>query len=152
MNPYARRAEPGSSWWYLGCLVTSLADAAGTGGAVSVVEAVLPEGLAVPPHRHTHEAEAFYVVRGRMRFTVDGETLEAPAGQFVWLPQGATHGFEVLEAGTTALIMCTPAGHLEAMFAPFSEPARTLDLPAPPPDVPWEAMLALDTALGVEYA
>jgi hypothetical protein len=37
------------------------------------------------------------------------------------------------------------------MFRPFSEPATELALPAVPGDLPFDAMLALDLQLGVEY-
>lgn len=148
---YHRRAQPQESWWYLGCLVTPLATAEQTGGQLSVVEAVLPGGLAVPTHLHRREDEAFHVTGGAIRLTVGDDVVEATAGTFVWMPRDVPHGFEVLGDGATALILCTPGGHLERMFAPFSEPARELALPPPPVDPPIAEMITLDHRLGVEY-
>lgn len=150
-EPYHRRARQDVSWWYLGCLVTPLATAAQTGGQLSAVEAVLPRGLAVPTHLHRREDEAFHVLDGHIRITVDDELVDATAGTFVWMPRDIPHGFEVLGERATALILCAPGGHLERMFAPFSEPARDLVLPPPPEEPPMAAILALDHELGVEY-
>jgi hypothetical protein len=52
----------------------------------------------------TQHEELFYVASGRVRFTVDGESVETPAGTFLYvrdptLERGAT----ALEPGTTLL-------------------------------------------------
>jgi hypothetical protein len=53
------------------------------------------------PSRHE---ELYYVARGRASFTVDGETIEAPAGTFVFVPDPeARRGAEALEPGTAVL-------------------------------------------------
>jgi quercetin dioxygenase-like cupin family protein len=44
------------------------------------------------PHRHPYE-ETFVVQGGRVNFTVDGEELEASAGDIVVVPAGAVHSF-----------------------------------------------------------
>ncbi len=57
---------------------------------------------------HTEEAlgheEAYVVLRGRARFTVDGEEVDAPAGTIVYLddPEQQRHAVAA-EAGTTVL-------------------------------------------------
>lgn len=46
---------------------------------------------------HTHEEDHILVMRsGRMRWTVDGETVEAEAGDVILAPSGIEHSFEVL--------------------------------------------------------
>ena len=52
-RPFARAAAPGTSWWYSGCLVTSLAEADETAGQISVVDVVIRKGMEPPPHTHT---------------------------------------------------------------------------------------------------
>ena len=150
-TPLHRSARPGDSWWYLGCLVTPLVIAEDTGGRLSAVEAVVPGGLAVPVHRHTLEDEAFHVVEGTIRITVGDEVVEAGPGTFVWMPRDVPHGFEVLGERATALVLCTPGGHLERMFRPFSVPAEHLGLPPLPEEPPIDDILALDRLLGVEH-
>jgi mannose-6-phosphate isomerase-like protein (cupin superfamily) len=50
------------------------------------------------PDAHTHAyAEVFVVLGGRVRFTVDGEDIEAHADQVVVVPPGAVHGFKGLD-------------------------------------------------------
>jgi mannose-6-phosphate isomerase-like protein (cupin superfamily) len=61
----------------------------------------------VEPHTENdalaHE-ELYFVHRGRARFELDGETLDAPAGTYVFVPDPATHRHAVAEEpGTTVL-------------------------------------------------
>jgi hypothetical protein len=63
-RPYARAPRSGDSWWYAGCLISSLAEATETAGQLSAVEAVIRKGMEPPPHTHTHEDEAFYIIAG----------------------------------------------------------------------------------------
>ena len=52
----------------------------------------------------TQHEELFYVASGRASFSVGGETIEAPAGTFVHVPDPAVvRGASALEAGTTLL-------------------------------------------------
>ena len=58
--------------------------------------------------QHTEEGlgheELYVVLAGRARFTLDDETLDAPAGTLVFLPDPATRRYAVAEeAGTTVL-------------------------------------------------
>lgn len=150
-KPFVCAAAPGHSWWFGGCLITSLAEGRTTAGQLSAVDAVIRKGMEPPPHIHTHEDEAFYIVSGRWTFHIGDETLDADPGAFVWAPRGIPHSWSVDADGARALILCTPGGHLEAMFQPFSEPASTLDLPPVPDALPLPAMLELDHELGVVY-
>jgi mannose-6-phosphate isomerase-like protein (cupin superfamily) len=61
----------------------------------------------VEPHDENpdlgHE-ELYFVARGRARFILDGETFDAPAGTYVFVPDTATHRHAVAEeVGTTVL-------------------------------------------------
>lgn len=59
---YSRRADFGSSVWYLGCLFTVLADAQETGGRFGLVESLSPKGTEPPRHVHSREYVAFYLL------------------------------------------------------------------------------------------
>lgn len=150
-RPFARAAAPGTSWWYSGCLVTSLAESDETAGQISVVDVVIRKGMEPPPHTHTREDEAFYVIDGHLTFQAGDKTIDGPPGAFVWLPRGVQHAWTLNTDAVRALIFTTPGGFLEAMFRPFSEPAPALALPPAPVDLPIAAMIALDRELGVEY-
>ncbi len=67
----------------------------------------------VEPHDEdpdlAHE-ELYFVARGRATFTLDGETVDAPAGTYVFVPDPATHRHAVAqEPGTTVLSFGGPA-------------------------------------------
>jgi hypothetical protein len=67
----------------------------------------------VEPHDENpdlgHE-ELYFVARGRATFTLDGESFDAPAGTYVFVPDTATHRHAVAaEAGTTVLSFGGPA-------------------------------------------
>ena len=150
-QPYVRSAAAGESWWYGGCLITSLAEGRETAGQLSAVDAVIRKGMEPPPHTHTREDEAFFIVTGRWTFHIGDETFDAAPGAFVWAPRGVPHSWTVDADGARALMLTTPGGHLEGMFRPFSESATTLELPPVPDDLPLDAMLTLDRQLGVVY-
>jgi tetratricopeptide (TPR) repeat protein len=61
----------------------------------------------VEPHTEdadlAHE-ELYFVARGSARFTIDGESFDAPAGTYVFIPEPSAHRHAVAtEAGTTLL-------------------------------------------------
>ena len=62
---------------YLG---TWLAEGKDTDGQFSLVEAVIPKGTEPPPHTHTREDEAFYLLEGGITFRLGGQTMEAGPG------------------------------------------------------------------------
>jgi Cupin domain len=54
----------------------------------------------------TQHEELFFVSKGSATFTVDGETVEAPAGSFVYVPDPASKRSAVTEEpGTTVLCL-----------------------------------------------
>ena len=56
----------------------------------------LTKGAAIPAHAHPHEQTGF-MVSGKLRFVVDGETMDVEAGDSWCLPGNAMHGVEVVE-------------------------------------------------------
>ena len=120
-----------------------VADAAGTGGAFSLTEATSPIGAGVPFHVHDRAVECFYVLEGRYRLTVSGERHESGPGDFLLVPRGASHGFEVLEGEARALVLFAPAG-FEEVFRRMPEIFGTPGEPGPLWD---QANRAADTRL-----
>ena len=62
------------------------------GSPVSFFVTNHPAGRGVSLHRHPY-AETFIVQAGSAKFMVDGDTIEARAGEVVVVPAGAVHGF-----------------------------------------------------------
>jgi mannose-6-phosphate isomerase-like protein (cupin superfamily) len=98
------------------------ADAATTGGVVSVLEATEPAGFGPPTHIHEDAAEAFYVLDGEYVMTLDGEEHRCPAGTFIFIPAGVPHGFRVAHAPSRKLNFYFPA----AMTGYFDDLAAAL--------------------------
>jgi len=107
-----------------------VADGSGTGGAYSLTEATSPAGAGVPFHAHDSAVECFYVLDGRYRLTVSGARHEAGPGDFLLIPRGAPHGFEVLEGEARALVLFAPAG-FEEVFRRMPEIFGTPGEPGP---------------------
>ncbi|MGH3145272.1 MAG: cupin domain-containing protein [Rubrobacter sp.] len=152
VKPYSRRLEAGTGFWSMGMLGCWLAEGKDTDGSFALAEGLVPRGAEPPPHTHTREDEAFYILEGEMSVRVGGKTIEAKSGDLVYLPRGIEHTFEPKTPTVRALFLITPAG-LEEAFKHLSETARGLTLPPPPeepPDV--ERMVTIFGAHGVEFA
>jgi hypothetical protein len=81
--------------------------------------------------------ELYFVARGRASFTIDGETYDAPAGTYVFVPDPNSHRHAVAaEAGTTVLSFGGPptfepsAWEWSFRAAPLarSDPARAREI------------------------
>jgi quercetin dioxygenase-like cupin family protein len=142
----------GEALWFLGVLATVKSSAETTGGAVAVIEHLAPRGAGSPLHVHSREDEWFYVIEGELSLWVDGETIVAPAGSFVFGPKGIPHTFIVSSEQARFLLVTEPAGFEQFMRA-VGEPAPRLEIPPPatePPDV--AALTAVAAEFGIEIA
>ena len=52
-----------------------------------------PPRYIAPLHSHSADDEGWYVLEGALRFRIDGEELEAPAGGAVIAPRGSVHTY-----------------------------------------------------------
>ena len=82
-----------------------------TGGAVGVIEHLLPYEMATPLHLQASEDELFYVLEGRITVWMDGERSDATVGDVVWLPRGRAHAFRVDSEHARLLGLSVPGGH-----------------------------------------
>jgi uncharacterized RmlC-like cupin family protein len=70
---------------------------------------------------HTREEEWVYVLEGDLRWKLDQELRETPAGSFVFIPRGLAHCFQnVGEEPARMFITFAPAG-MEGFFDRLSE-------------------------------
>jgi quercetin dioxygenase-like cupin family protein len=93
--------------------MTVKADEAQTAGVVSVLEAEEPPGFGPPIHVHHDCAEAFYVLEGEYVMFLDDREVICPAGSFVYIPQGARHGFKVGGVTSRKLNFYFPASMID---------------------------------------
>ncbi len=71
-----------------------LTDGSETGHRLAIAEITIPPGTSGPPqHRHAAHDETFYVLSGKVRFTVGEQDHDVAAGTLVVVPPGAPHTF-----------------------------------------------------------
>jgi quercetin dioxygenase-like cupin family protein len=87
-----------------------LVDGRLSGTATGVFELTVEPGARVPPaHSHRDNEEIVYILEGRLRYSVDGETRDLGAGERMHTPRGAVHAFSnPHDERARALIMLTP--------------------------------------------
>jgi uncharacterized RmlC-like cupin family protein len=101
-----------------------------------------------PPHIHSREDESFLVQSGEIQFQIDGQTLVATPGTFIYSPRGQTYLFmNVSDQPATMLCWVTPAG-LEQFFM---EIGTLADDPAAPPPPVTDADIRHTIALAPQY-
>ena len=81
------------------------------GARVSFFVGRFPPGDGPPLHRHPYE-ETFVIEDGSATFTVDGETIDAQAGQIVVVPAGAAHRFVNSGDETLRQVSIHPSDHM----------------------------------------
>lgn len=83
-----------------------------TNGLWSMIEYHLPPSPASPPpHYHKKMQEIFYVLEGALQFTLNGNTIDAPAGTLVMVPPGDVHTFKnALDTPAKFQVWFSPGG------------------------------------------
>ena len=96
-------------------------DPLGSALDASVIEEVVPSGVAGPWHRHSREDEVSYVIEGTFRIWRGEEVFDLGPGGVALLPRDQAHTFQNVGAGVGRLLtVITPAG-LERFFQVVAE-------------------------------
>lgn len=123
--------QGGDTVFLVGDTYTTLLTGPQTGGAFTLLEALVPPDTGPPPHRHHAEDETFILLEGALTFTMGDETIDARPGTTLFVPRDTVHSFRT--AGTSParmLFMYSPAG-MEGMFAEIGTPG-TRGVQGPP--------------------
>jgi mannose-6-phosphate isomerase-like protein (cupin superfamily) len=123
----ARAANEGLAINVLGAPYVFKATSAETRNSFCCLEACVPAGSGVPPHTHTREDEAFYVLAREI--IVDSAdqaaSLRLGAGSFFFGPRGQQHSFRNEgKAAARILVFCMPGAGIERMFIDMDAAAR----------------------------
>jgi mannose-6-phosphate isomerase-like protein (cupin superfamily) len=146
LRPYVRSAGPGNSFWYVGQLMSALAEGEDTGGRLTVYEILCPPDSGPPLHLHEREDEAFYVLEGGLSVRMGDEEFDAPVGSFTFQPRGIPHTFRSSGEGARVLLLVVPSG-FEGFFRALSRPAEAMTLPPPSGPPSPEQKAAMEAAL-----
>lgn len=91
----------------------------------------VPDAPSPPMHLHRTAEELFYVVSGRMEFTVDGRVVAAQAGDALLVPRNTPHMFRYVgEEPVRMIAQLMPAIGLDDYFSKLAAIVRE----SSPPD------------------
>jgi len=124
-----RPAGSSRATWAMGSLFEHLLSAGDSGGALGIALVTQPPGVATPLHRHTREAEAFFLLEGSMTYRAGDETFHLSIGDFIWLPAGLPHAFRVTGSTPVRFLGLTTPGGLMALYDEVGIPALERRLP-----------------------
>jgi quercetin dioxygenase-like cupin family protein len=124
-----RNPGEGPATWAMGSLFEHLVAAGDTDGLFAVSLVTQPPGVATPLHRHTREAESFYVLEGELRYRAGEETYELGEGCFIYLPKGLPHAFRILGDRPARFLALTAPGGLMSLYDEVGIPALERRLP-----------------------
>ena len=93
-----------------GMRMSFLLNAADTDGSASVFRAEMkPDSIAPPPHSHDTFDETVYSETGASTYSLNGKPVRLTAGDALFIPRGAIHGFRPdPEHGATLVCVSTP--------------------------------------------
>jgi quercetin dioxygenase-like cupin family protein len=103
------------TYWLGGQRQAVIADAGQTNSRFALSHSTIVPGGGALEHSHSREAEAFYVLAGRLRYTLDGKTFVLEKDSFLHAEPGLKYSFEAIEP-SEVLILYAPAG-LERFIA-----------------------------------
>src|SRR5919201_2706303 len=88
--------EPGrgNAFSAAGGVYRVLASVEETGGAYALSEIRVSPGNGPPPHVHSRDDEAFFVLEGEINFQIGDETIVANPGSFLQVPRNIPHTFK----------------------------------------------------------
>ena len=102
-----------------------------TGGGLYQFELTVPPGEGIPPHVHTDEDEAIYVIEGEATVVLDGIERAASAGDGTAFPRGVSHGFfNKTDRPLKLVVTASPGKAFESFFLELDELSQSM-----PPDM-----------------
>jgi quercetin dioxygenase-like cupin family protein len=99
----------------MGVQVKFLCTGEKTSGGWSLMENTVPEGFGPPPHRHPWD-EAYFILAGEIRFSLEGREQVFGAGDFVYAPANTLHGFSGASKSPARMIIFDTPAHAESFF------------------------------------
>ena len=122
----------GTAYSAVGDAYRILAGGDQTGGSYTLMEIRVTPQNGPPPHVHTREDEAFFILEGEVTFQLGGRTVVTQPGGFLQGPRGIPHSFKNTGSSPARiLVLVTPSG-FEKFIEEFATPLPSFDAPALP--------------------
>jgi quercetin dioxygenase-like cupin family protein len=152
LHPVHTESGTGKALWGPGDLYTFLVTGAQSGGGLFAMEAHVPQGGGPPPHIHSREDEALYILDGELEIQLGDELRTASRGDFVWLPKGVPHRFTNISDKPMRMVLSFMPAGIEQFFEEVFEEAEDRSA-EPPPVTPELVERLLETAprYGLEF-
>jgi quercetin dioxygenase-like cupin family protein len=91
--------------------VTIKVSGADTGGKYTIIGGLTPPLGGPPLHRHEHDAETFFVVKGTFLFVLGEERVVVHEGDTLFIPPGVVHQYQNIgETPGELFLVVEPAG------------------------------------------
>jgi mannose-6-phosphate isomerase-like protein (cupin superfamily) len=150
LKPYKRRESTDATHYYMGSLLTFLAESRDTGGTFSLFELLTKPGNEPPPHIHHDEDELYYVLEGEASVYIGEKEFDVASGDCVFLPRKLPHAFVVRTDRFRMLFLTQPGGAEGYFKTMMGARATVLDLPK---EVPTYSTAGIQEAIaaGKEY-
>jgi quercetin dioxygenase-like cupin family protein len=129
VQPVVRGPGTGRATWAMGSLFEHLLEAGEGDGSLGAALVTQPPGIATPLHRHTREAEVFYLLEGHLTYRAGDDVHELTDGWFIFLPAGVPHAFRVRGDRPARLLALTAPAGLLALYDEVGVPAAERRLP-----------------------
>jgi quercetin dioxygenase-like cupin family protein len=83
----------------------------GVHAPMTIMRMHVADGQGAPQHISHEEDKVFHILSGRLLFVIDGQRTVAEAGDALFVPRGAVHGFCAQGGEARMLLVSNPARH-----------------------------------------
>ncbi|MBV8955414.1 MAG: cupin domain-containing protein [Solirubrobacterales bacterium] len=116
------------AFWTQDTLWHVLVSSEQTGGAMTVLEQLMPKGGGPPSHVHDRLLECFFILEGAINYQVGDAIVIGKKRNAVTIPPGTTHAFNLRSEVARVLNMFTSGG-FDEWITMLAVPAQAQALP-----------------------
>jgi len=132
-QPFVVRNGQAETLSVMGTQVHLLCEADKTDNKWSLMDCVMPKDAGPPPHQHPWD-EAYFVLSGQVRFSLDGREVLAGSGDFLYAPANTPHGLQGASDEPAHVLFFDAPAAAEGFFREVEREVKQLpqDLPKVP--------------------
>lgn len=150
IEPYVIRSGEGERMMAGDTLFTFLTDSRQSGGKFLVLMTEGPKGHRIPNHVHEKHTETFFCLNGSVSMTADEEEVSLQPGDFLHVPAGTPHTFQ-LTGNNTRFIQFHAPGLNEPFFRYMCDPCEEYTFLEPPPPFRFDRVIEHLAELDVKF-